>query len=76
MGGHPAVHSTNLVRAAGFGSVGRMTTTTRRPALPALTGLRAVAAVWVVLFHYRDDLLAPLVPWLAPLDTFRPRCAA
>jgi peptidoglycan/LPS O-acetylase OafA/YrhL len=46
-----------------------MTSTTRRPALPALTGLRAVAAVWVVLFHYRDDLLA-LVPGLAPLDTF------
>ncbi|MFQ6173329.1 acyltransferase family protein [Oryzobacter sp. R7] len=41
----------------------------RRPALPALTGLRAVAAVWVVLFHYRDDLLA-LQPALAPLDTF------
>ena len=43
--------------------------TTRRPPLPALTGLRAVAAVWVVLFHYRDDLLA-LVPGLAPFDTF------
>jgi peptidoglycan/LPS O-acetylase OafA/YrhL len=63
------VHSTDLVSAAGFGNVGRMTTTTRRPALPALTGLRAVAALWVVLFHYRDDLLA-LVPGLAPLDTF------
>ena len=46
-----------------------MTSTTRRPPLPALTGLRAVAAGWVVLFHYRDDLLA-LVPGLAPLDTF------
>ena len=46
-----------------------MTPTTRRPPLPALTGLRAVAAGWVVLFHYRDDLLA-LVPGLAPLDTF------
>jgi peptidoglycan/LPS O-acetylase OafA/YrhL len=46
-----------------------MTPHTRRPSLPALTGLRAVAAVWVVLFHYRDDLLA-LVPGLAPLDTF------
>ena len=45
-----------------------MTPTTRRPPLPALTGLRAVAAVWVVLFHYRGDLLA-LVPGLAPLDT-------
>ena len=41
----------------------------RRPALPALTGLRAVAAVWVVLFHYREDLLA-LEQQLAPLDTF------
>ena len=46
-----------------------MDTTTRRPALPALTGLRALAAAWVVLFHYRDDVLA-LVPGLAPLDTF------
>jgi peptidoglycan/LPS O-acetylase OafA/YrhL len=46
-----------------------MTSTPRRPALPALTGLRAVAAGWVVLFHYRDDLLA-LVPGLAPFDTF------
>ena len=46
-----------------------MTPDTRRPSLPALTGLRAVAAVWVVLFHYRDDLLA-LAPGLAPLDTF------
>ena len=45
-----------------------MTPTARLPPLPALTGLRAVAAVWVVLFHYRDDLLA-LVPGLAPLDT-------
>ena len=46
-----------------------MTSTSRRPSLPALTGLRAIAAGWVVLFHYRDDLLA-LVPGLAPLDTF------
>lgn len=46
-----------------------MHSTTRRPPLPALTGLRAVAAVWVVLFHYREDLLA-LAPLLAPLDTF------
>ena len=42
---------------------------TRRPPLPALTGLRAVAALWVVLFHYRDDVLA-LAPGLAPFDTF------
>ncbi len=41
----------------------------RRPTLPALTGLRAVAAVWVVLFHYREELLA-LEPALAPFDTF------
>ncbi len=41
----------------------------RRPALPALTGLRAVAAVWVVLFHYREEVLA-LEPSLAPFDTF------
>jgi len=46
-----------------------MTSSHRRPSLPALTGLRAVAAGWVVLFHYRDDLLA-LVPGLTPLDTF------
>lgn len=32
----------------------------------ALTGLRAVAAVWVVLFHYRFDLLA-LFPAASPL---------
>lgn len=59
----------DLNPSTGLGTVERMTSTTRRPALPALTGLRAVAAVWVVLFHYRDDLLA-LVPGLAPLDTF------
>ena len=41
----------------------------RRPPLPALTGLRALAAGWVVLFHYRADLVA-LVPWLAPADLF------
>ena len=46
-----------------------MTTPARRPPLPALTGLRALAAVWVVLFHYREDVLG-LVPALAPLDTF------
>ncbi|QIM21241.1 acyltransferase [Phycicoccus sp. HDW14] len=45
-----------------------METTTRRPALPALTGLRALAAGWVVVFHYREELLT-LQPALAPLDT-------
>ncbi|MGN6610169.1 MAG: acyltransferase family protein [Angustibacter sp.] len=40
----------------------------RRPALPALTGLRVLAAAWVVLFHYRYDVEA-LLPWLAPADT-------
>jgi peptidoglycan/LPS O-acetylase OafA/YrhL len=40
-----------------------------RPNLAALTGLRALAAVWVVLFHFRSDLIA-LVPWLAPADRF------
>ncbi len=34
--------------------------------ISALTGLRAVAAVWVVLFHYRSDALA-LAPALRPL---------
>lgn len=38
-----------------------------RPTITALTGLRAVAAVWVVLFHYRDDILA-LAPFLDPLE--------
>ena len=32
-----------------------------RVQLPALTGLRALAAVWVVLFHYKNDLFL-LVP--------------
>lgn len=41
----------------------------RRPALPALTGLRVLAAAWVVLFHYRDDVEA-LLPWVTPADTF------
>ena len=34
----------------------------RRSPLPALTGLRVLAAAWVVLFHYRPDLEA-LAPW-------------
>lgn len=42
--------------------VGAVAPTTIR----ALTGLRAVAAVWVVLFHYRFDLLT-LVPAAEPL---------
>ena len=37
-----------------------------RPVISALTGLRAVAAVWVVLFHYRFDVLA-LLPGLRPV---------
>lgn len=36
-----------------------------RPNLAALTGLRALAAGWVVLFHFRSDLIA-LAPWLEP----------
>jgi peptidoglycan/LPS O-acetylase OafA/YrhL len=35
--------------------------------IAALTGLRAVAAVWVVAFHYRADVLT-LVPALRPLE--------
>jgi peptidoglycan/LPS O-acetylase OafA/YrhL len=38
-----------------------------RPTIAALTGLRAVAAVWVVLFHYRGDVLT-LAPALRPLE--------
>jgi peptidoglycan/LPS O-acetylase OafA/YrhL len=38
-----------------------------RPAIAALTGLRAVAAVWVVLVHYRGDILA-LLPAARPLE--------
>ena len=38
----------------------------RRPLISALTGLRAVAAGCVVLFHYRSDVLA-LAPSLRPL---------
>jgi peptidoglycan/LPS O-acetylase OafA/YrhL len=37
--------------------------------LPALTGLRVLAATWVVLFHYRADLEA-LAPWTVAGDTF------
>lgn len=40
----------------------------RRSPLPALTGLRVLAAAWVVLFHYRPDLEA-LAPWTVPADT-------
>lgn len=39
------------------------------PTITALTGLRAVAALWVVLFHYRGDvlLLVPQLGFLEPL---------
>ena len=37
------------------------------PTIRALTGLRAVAAVWVVLFHYRSDVVT-LVPAAGPLE--------
>jgi peptidoglycan/LPS O-acetylase OafA/YrhL len=40
-----------------------------RPSLEALTGLRILAAAWVVLFHYGDVLIG-LAPWLAPARTF------
>jgi peptidoglycan/LPS O-acetylase OafA/YrhL len=40
---------------------------TARPTIAALTGLRAVAAVWVVLFHYRHDILT-IAPSLHPLE--------
>lgn len=43
------------------------TTGTGRPPIHALTGLRAVAAGWVVLFHIRDDVLT-LAPALHPLE--------
>ncbi|OOV11361.1 acyltransferase [Deinococcus sp. LM3] len=35
--------------------------------LPALTGIRALAALWVVMYHFRDDVVA-LFPALAVLD--------
>ncbi|MCI1261552.1 MAG: hypothetical protein LKG20_04600 [Tetrasphaera jenkinsii] len=41
----------------------------RRPSpLAALTGLRAFAATWVVLFHFRGDLeaLVPALKWRIP----------
>jgi peptidoglycan/LPS O-acetylase OafA/YrhL len=38
-----------------------------RPTIAALTGLRAVAAVWVVLFHYRGDILS-VAPFTRPLE--------
>ncbi|HET8615845.1 MAG TPA: acyltransferase [Actinomycetales bacterium] len=41
--------------------------TPSRPTIAALTGLRAVSALWVVLFHYRSDVLT-LVPALRPLE--------
>jgi peptidoglycan/LPS O-acetylase OafA/YrhL len=43
------------------------TPSSAQPTIHALTGLRAVAAVWVVLFHYRADVLQ-LVPALQPLE--------
>jgi peptidoglycan/LPS O-acetylase OafA/YrhL len=43
------------------------TSDSARPVIAALTGLRAVAAVWVVLFHYRADVLT-LAPALRPLE--------
>lgn len=43
-----------------------------RTDLPALTGLRAVAATWVVLYHFRDDMVR-----LVPIsDAIRPAAAA
>ena len=41
---------------------------TRTP-IAALTGIRAVAAVWVVLFHFRAELVT-LLPALEPLTPF------
>jgi peptidoglycan/LPS O-acetylase OafA/YrhL len=52
-------------RSADAGTAGGTRTT--RPTIAALTGLRAVAALWVVLFHYRSDVLA-LVPAARPLE--------
>lgn len=41
----------------------------RQRMLDALTGLRAFAAAWVVLYHFRADIkaLAPTADWLWPL---------
>jgi len=40
-----------------------------RPSIDALTGIRAVAAGWVVLFHFRTELVG-LLPGLSPLMPF------
>jgi peptidoglycan/LPS O-acetylase OafA/YrhL len=54
--------------SSGRGAASRAPSTAAAPPpIAALTGLRAVAAVWVVAFHYRDDLLA-LAPALRPLE--------
>ena len=38
----------------------------RRNDIPALTGLRAVAAWWVVAYHFRLTLASPSLGWLVP----------
>jgi peptidoglycan/LPS O-acetylase OafA/YrhL len=58
--------SAQLEARPGVPTSGRPDVAPRRPLITALTGLRAVAAVWVVLFHYRSDVLA-LAPSLRPL---------
>jgi peptidoglycan/LPS O-acetylase OafA/YrhL len=40
-----------------------------RPLIAALTGIRAIAAFWVVLFHFRAELVG-LLPGLSPLLPF------
>jgi peptidoglycan/LPS O-acetylase OafA/YrhL len=55
-------HGTTAPPAPGTGS-----TAPRQPTIAALTGLRAVSALWVVLFHYRSDIVT-LLPATRPLE--------
>ena len=36
------------------------------PALPALTGVRFFAALWVVVYHYGMESVGAVAPWLLP----------
>lgn len=65
----PSSKARNLARgdAAPAASRAGATGEAKRPPIPALTGIRAVAALWVVAFHYEEDILR-LVPALHPVQ--------